>query len=96
MMRSSIVATPKTAPDGSPVRLKVSAREEGPGIPGRVWRLDGSGQPQPVALRLGVSDGRATEVLRGELRDGDEIILGYAEGSEPKPKRQTRPFGMGM
>jgi HlyD family secretion protein len=83
-------------PDGSPVRLEVRGREEGPGIPGRVWVRGRDGQPQPLSLRLGVSDGRATEVLRGELKAGMEIILGYEEGSEPKPKRQTRPFGMGM
>ncbi len=83
-------------PDGSPVKLEVRAREEGPGIPGRVWILGTDGQPKPVSLRLGVSDGKATEVLRGELKPGMEVIIGYAEGSEPKPKRQTRPFGMGM
>ena len=83
-------------PDGSPVKLEVRAREEGPGNPGRVWVLDKEGKPAPISLRLGVSDGKATEVLRGEVRDGMEIILGYEEGSEPKPKRQTRPFGMGM
>jgi len=83
-------------PDGSPLKLEVRGREEGPGIPGRVWTPGGGGQPKPVPLRLGVSDGKSTEVLRGEIRDGTEIILGYEEGSEPKPKRQTRPFGMGM
>lgn len=83
-------------PDGSPVKLEVRSREEGPGIPGRVWVLGKDGQPQPVSLRLGVSDGKATEVLRGEIKDGTEIILGYEEGSEPKPKRQTRPFGGGL
>jgi HlyD family secretion protein len=83
-------------PDGSPIKLEVRAREEGPGIPGRVWALGKDGKPQPISLRLGVSDGKATEVLRGEVRDGMEVILGYEEGSEPKPKRQTRPFGMGM
>jgi HlyD family secretion protein len=83
-------------PDGSPVKLEVRAREEGPGIPGRVWVRGPDGRPQPVSLRLGVSDGKATEVLKGDIRDGMEIILGYEEGTEPKPKRQTRPFGMGM
>lgn len=83
-------------PDGSPIKLEVRAREEGPGIPGRVWVLGTDGKPSPVSLRLGVSDGKATEVLRGEVRAGMEIILGYEEGSEPKPKRQTRPFGMGL
>lgn len=83
-------------PDGSPVKLEVRNREEGPGIPGRVWVLGRDGRPQPIALRLGVSDGRATEVLRGDIRDGTEIILGYEEGTEPKPKRQARPFGGGL
>lgn len=83
-------------PDGSPVKLEVRGREEGPGIPGRVWVRGPNGQPQPIPLRLGVSDGRATEVLRGEIKAGMEIILGYEEGSEPKPKRKTRPFGMGI
>lgn len=83
-------------PDGSPVKLEVRSREEGPGIPGRVWVLGTDGKPQPVALRLGVSDGKATEVLGGALKDGTEVILGYEAGTEPRPKRQTRPFGMGM
>lgn len=83
-------------PDGSPVKLEVRNREEGPGIPGRVWVLGTDGRPQPIALRLGVSDGKATEVLRGDIRDGTEIILGYEEGFEPKPKRQARPFGGGL
>lgn len=83
-------------PDGSPVKLEVRSREEGPGIPGRVWILGKDGQPQPVSIRLGVSDGKSTEVLRGDIKDGTEVILGYVEGTEPKPKRQTRPFGAGL
>ncbi|MCX7673577.1 MAG: efflux RND transporter periplasmic adaptor subunit [Thiobacillaceae bacterium] len=83
-------------PDGSPVKLEVRAREEGPGIPGRVWVLAPDGQPRPVSLRLGVSDGKATEVLAGDLRAGTQVILGYVEGTEPRPKRQARPFGSGL
>ena len=101
--RNNVLMVPNEAlrfrplnPDGSPVKLEVRGREEGPGIPGRVWVRGPNGQPQPIPLRLGVSDGRATEVLRGEIKAGMEIILGYEEGSEPKPKRKTRPFGMGI
>ncbi|MCU0841998.1 MAG: efflux RND transporter periplasmic adaptor subunit [Thiobacillaceae bacterium] len=83
-------------PDGSPVKLEVRGREEGPGIPGRVWVLGADRQPAPLALRLGVSDGKATEVLRGELKAGTEIILGLEEGSVPKPAPTTRPFGGGI
>jgi len=81
--------------DGTPVKLEVRGREDGPGIPGRVWVLK-AGQPQAVAVRLGVSDGRDTEMLRGELQEGSEIILGLAEGSKPGGTRPARPFGMGM
>jgi len=83
-------------PDGTPLKLEVKAREDGPGIPGRAWVLGPEGQPSPVSLRLGVSDGKATEILKGEIEAGTEVILGYEEGSEPKASRSSRPFGMGL
>ena len=45
------------------------------GAPGRVWVLDGD-KLKPVALTLGISDGAATEVLRGEVTEGQEIVIG--------------------
>jgi HlyD family secretion protein len=78
--------------DGTPIKLEVRSREDGPGIPGRIWVLD-QGQPAPVAVRLGVSDGKNTEMLRGEINEGTEIILGQIENQDAKPRR---PFGMGM
>ncbi len=81
--------------DGTPVKLEVRGREEGPGIPGRVWVLK-EGVPSPVHVRLGVSDGKSTEMLQGDLRDGQEIILGLQEGSVRKAVKPSRPFGMGM
>lgn len=82
-------------PDGSPVRLDVQRRGEGPGIPGRVWVLGADGRPAPVALRLGVSDGRRTEVLQGALQAGSQIILKHLDdtGHRPPPRR---PFGIGV
>jgi HlyD family secretion protein len=81
--------------DGTPVKLEVRGREEGPGIPGRVWILR-QGKPEPVNVRLGVSDGKATEMLKGDLQTGQEIILGIEESSLRKTTKSTRPFGMGM
>jgi HlyD family secretion protein len=78
--------------DGTPIKLEVRGREEGPGIPGRVWVLK-DGQPAPVSVRLGVSDGKNTEMLKGEIRQGAEIILGQTESNDKKPRR---PLGMGM
>jgi len=78
--------------DGVPIKLEVRGREQGPGIPGRVWLLK-DGQPAPIAVRLGVSDGKNTEMLKGEIGEGAEIILGQSESNGKKP---SRPFGMGM
>ncbi len=80
--------------DGTPIKLEVRGREEGPGIPGRVWKLK-DGQPTAVSVRLGVSDGKNTEMLKGELADGAEIILGMIEGNGGGAK-PSRPFGGGM
>jgi len=57
------------------------------GTPGRVWVLDGDTLKQ-VSLTLGISDGAATEVLRGDLKEGQEVVVGLtgAPGS-------TRPTG---
>jgi HlyD family secretion protein len=81
--------------DGTPIKLEVRGREEGPGIPGRVWVLK-EGKPAPINVRLGVSDGKATEMLKGELQAGREIILGVEEASLNKAAKPNRPFGMGM
>ncbi len=43
---------------------------------GRVWMVDASGKPRPVSLRLGLTDGSYTEVISGELKEGDQVILG--------------------
>ncbi|WP_165873562.1 efflux RND transporter periplasmic adaptor subunit [Parasulfuritortus cantonensis] len=78
--------------DGSPLKTGIRNREAGPGMPGRVWRLVG-GQAVAVPLRLGVSDGKATEILKGDVAEGTEIILGTDEAAGGR--RQSRPLGMG-
>jgi HlyD family secretion protein len=48
------------------------------GTAGRVFVLDAEGKLQPVQVQLGVTDGSSTEVLRGELKDGQEVVIGAA------------------
>ena len=60
------------------------------GLSGRVWIAGPDGKPNPVTLRLGISDGTFTEVLDGDLREGQEVIVGSAE----RPARST-PGGGG-
>jgi HlyD family secretion protein len=46
---------------------------------GRVWVLDGD-KLKPIQLTLGISDGTATEILRGDLKEGQEVVIGTAGG----------------
>ncbi|HEU5181415.1 MAG TPA: efflux RND transporter periplasmic adaptor subunit [Candidatus Polarisedimenticolia bacterium] len=45
-----------------------------------VWVMRGD-KPTPVSIRAGVSDGSLTEVVEGELREGDRVIIGASGGS---------------
>jgi HlyD family secretion protein len=47
--------------------------------PGRVWTRGADGRLRAVALSLGVSDGDFTEVLAGELSEGQEVLVGLTE-----------------
>jgi len=46
---------------------------------GRVWVPGPDGQPRPVDVRTGLSDGTSTEILDGPLKEGDAVILGAGE-----------------
>ncbi len=56
-------------------------------VPGRVWIQGPDGKPRAVQVMLGISDGASTEVVRGELTEGQEILTGTVGG----PGQGTRP-----
>ena len=62
---------------------ELSGQQGGDGIVGRAWVIGRSGQPTPVVLRLGITDGSATEVLAGEVKEGMEVLIGLRNGSAP-------------
>lgn len=58
--------------------------------PGRVYVLDGAGQPRAVAVRLGPSDGAFTQVLPGtEIAEGTQVVV----GGGPRAAAPTQPSG---
>jgi HlyD family secretion protein len=52
-------------------------------VAGRVFVVGSAGKPAPVPLRLGITDGRMTEVLAGDLIEGQAVITGPAAKSAP-------------
>ncbi len=43
--------------------------------PARVWVLSSGGQPMPVSIILGITDGTFSEVVSGDLKEGAELIV---------------------
>lgn len=41
-----------------------------------VWKMGTSGDPEPVTVQPGISDGSFTEVAGGPLNEGDQVIVG--------------------
>ncbi len=48
---------------------------------GQVWRLGPNGQPLAIPVVSGISDSSMTEIVRGELKAGQPVIVGRAFGS---------------
>ena len=42
----------------------------------QIFVLDDAGVPQPVAVSIGITDGGFTELVRGDLVDGQKVIIG--------------------
>ncbi len=67
-------------------------RGDGPTDRRTVWVLRG-GQPQQISLRIGLSDGSTTEVVEGDLHEGDQVIVD-ASTSETAPGTPASSGGM--
>ncbi len=60
---------------------EVGARGRSTTGPGRVWVVGADGNPVVVSLTVGLTDGSMTEVVQGDLKDGQEVIVGLAGAS---------------
>lgn len=102
---------PGASPDGTPraERRGPGGGPGGPGGPGGRRKREGgggatpertvfvlvNGQPQPVKVKLGISDNIFTEVLDG-LKEGDAVITGSsAPQTASAPQGGSSPFGGG-
>lgn len=59
------------------------------GTPGRVYVLGEDGQPKAVPVMLGPTDGASTELVSGDLKEGQAVIIGGG------PRATTTPAPAG-
>ena len=90
---------PGGGPPGAAMAGERGGGGRGPGRPTTVFVPDETGQPKPVDVRIGVSDGQFVEVREG-LEEGAVVITGTeipgarAAGARPRPSTSpsTNPF----
>lgn len=93
-------------PQASPPAERRGAQAAGGGA-ARVWTLEG-GQLRPVPVRLGITDGAATAVVEGDLREEAPVVTGALAAPQaapaaaatsplvPQPPRGARGQGTGQ
>jgi HlyD family secretion protein len=60
-----------------------------------VWVLGPDNKPQPRRVKIGITDGTATEMTEGDLKEGDLIIVGQNISSEDRSTQRPPGFGGG-
>jgi len=98
--RENVVRVPDQALRFAPSRLPQAQPSSAPGDKpeaqdarqgGSVWMLR-DGQPQRVAVKLGLDDDSYSEVLEGKLAVGDQLIVGEQRAGATQPALGPRPL----
>ena len=61
----------------------------------QVYSLGSDGTPQPVAVKLGISDGNVTEMVEGPLTEGQQLVIGEVPAGGAKSTNSLPGFGAG-
>jgi HlyD family secretion protein len=61
---------------------------------GSVWVLR-EGQIESRAVTAGITDGSLTEIVQGDIHEGDSIVVSMAVGDETEPSALPPGFGLG-
>jgi HlyD family secretion protein len=72
-------------------KIKFSAPKRVLQRPGVVFVLDAQQKPQARKVLLGITDGSATEVISGEVKPGDMVVIGDSTQSTQAPNTNTAP-----
>ena len=62
--------------------------------PSIVWVLDAQKKPQHRRITVGITDGTNTEIVSGDLKEGDKVVIGdTAQEQNGQSNAQRSPFG---
>jgi len=81
---------------GSQAARPAAGRSGQPAGSKAVWKIGASGDPEAVPVQTGISDGNATEVIGGDVKEGDQVIVGIDASKGRKSDALPPGFGSGQ
>jgi HlyD family secretion protein len=60
-----------------------------------VWVLGPDNKPQPRRIQIGITDGTSTEILRGDLKEGESVIVMRNISADSRQQNRQTPPGFG-
>ena len=69
-----------------------AARAGGGGGSGRIWIMGEGGKAKAVEVRFGLTDGSMTEIVSGDLKEGQEVIVGQQAAAKASGMPGPRLF----
>jgi HlyD family secretion protein len=79
---------PKENTENKPYELSIASKT------GRVWMLENGKKLKSVNVRTGINDNRFVEIVAGDLKEGDEVIIGaIGNNTASASTQQVNPFG---
>ncbi len=62
----------------------------------RIWVDSPGGEAKPVLIKTGISDGRHAEILNGDIKEDDRVIVGYHDQWKQKHESGGSGFKFGF
>ena len=75
---------------GAGEKLQFQEVAPAPPRPGQLWVLTAEGVPEIRMLMLGITDGSRSEVVSGDVREGDRVIIGDSSLGDAAPDNGGR------
>lgn len=84
-------ADSSASPQSGESRFAPSSAPVLPGQTRLVWVLGADGKPQSRRIKIGLTDGTATEVVEGNLQEGEMVVTGQTLSSASKAQTSGTP-----
>jgi hypothetical protein len=61
-------------------------------IRGRIWLLNSKGMLEPVFVKTGLSDGKASEIISDSVKDGEQIVISADSNDDQNSTKPKNPL----